>query len=76
LALPFAGNAQKLKADILFRKLTKEVERRSYGSQVNRKRLYSRLVDNLLIKANDSGGNKKIILLHIIDKCRVLMIQQ
>ncbi|MDD5376736.1 MAG: glycosyl hydrolase [Candidatus Gracilibacteria bacterium] len=70
LTLPFAGNAPKLQAEILFKKLVKEVERRSYGSIVNQKKLFARVADNLANKANMSTGNKKIVLQSIVDKCK------
>lgn len=70
LSLPFAGNKEKLQAEILFKKLAREVERKSYGNALNRKKLLSRVADNLTVRANASTGNKKIVLLGVVEKCK------
>ena len=70
LSLPFTGNKEKLQAEIIFKKLVKEVNRRSYGSSINRKKLYTRVLDNLTIRANSVTGSKKIVFMEIIGKCK------
>lgn len=70
LALPFAGNAPKFQAENLFKKLVKEVERRSYGSAENRKKLFSRILRNLTVRSEVSTGNIKIVLQEISERCK------
>jgi len=70
LALPFAGNAPKFQAENFFKKLSKEVERRSYGNADNRKKWFSHLLGNLTARAELSTGNIKIVLQEIVERCK------
>ncbi len=70
LVLPFTGNREKLQAEILFKRLSKEVTRRSYGSSANRKKLFTRVINNLTIKIHASDEKKKIIFQEIVRRCQ------
>lgn len=74
-ALPFTGNALKLQEERLFKQLTREIERKSYGNATTRKKLIDRLVVNLTAKAKSLEGDKKNILLNLIAKYKSKLVE-